>query len=200
MTYLQLKSIHRYAVSPRDFIIEQALPILTNGATTLTAEQEEQLQRLVEYDEVLLNTTRQTGTTTLILAYLMWKACFSMNELLMLVQPNHSMSVDSARNFSELYNKLPNWVKPKMSVSTRQSAEFSSTGVKVLFSPLLPNMMRGRTLSTVIFDLAHLYNQVTFDEVLRCTLPALACNPRSKLLITKDKNCSLHTRFTTESL
>jgi hypothetical protein len=59
-------------------------------------------------------------------------------------------------------------------------------------------MMRGRTLSTVIFDLAHVYNQVTFDEVLSCTLPALACNPKSKLLIIKDKTCDLHTRFTAE--
>lgn len=198
MTYLQLKSIHRYAVSPRDFIVEQALPILANGATSLTAEQEDQLQQLVEFDEILLNTTRQTGTSTLNLAYLMWKVCFSMNELLMLVQPNHSMSVDSARQFSELHAKLPNWVKPKMSLSTKCCAEFSSTGVTVLFSPLSSNMMRGRTLSTVIFDLAHVYNQVTFDEVLSCTLPALACNPKSKLLIIKDKTCDLHTRFTAE--
>lgn len=200
MTYLQLKSIHRYAVSPRDFIVEQALPILANGAISLTAEQEDQLQRLVEFDEVQLNRTRQTGTSTLNLAYLMWKVCFSMNELLMLVQPNHSMSVDSARKFSELHAKLPNWIKPKMSLSTKRCAEFSSTGVTVLFSPLSSNMMRGRTLSTVIFDLAQPYDKKVFDDVLCDALPALACNPKSKLLIIKDKTCDLHTRFTAESL
>lgn len=98
---------------------------------------------------------RQSGATSLPLAYQLWEALFRPNTQHGSAFVTHARAMDGLTQLFDWYNNLPVWLKPGLTYKSRHNLEFDN-GSRIIAGAITGNFNRGRSWSTLYADcLAH---------------------------------------------
>lgn len=144
---------------------------LTN--ITITSRVEDIIGSYCSNTRILQSCERNTGNTTLALAYLLWKSIFHGNKALAFLTDNLASVSETKNKFMVMYNALPIWLAPKVIFNSRQEVMFEHY-TSVLFGVTNISSLKGITVNTVIVDK---FSTVTVDnnarqqDLINCMLP-----------------------------
>jgi hypothetical protein len=101
-------------------------------------------------DFTIINTARQMGTTTMLCAYALWQASFSVDKTIVILANNFTMTKELIARIRYTVGHTVIWL-PKMIVANQSSIEFDN-GCRILACAANENACRGMTVNSLIID------------------------------------------------
>ncbi len=101
---------------------------------------------------VVIATQRQLGMTSVFTAYLLWYLIFNKDKTAGLVLPRLQMVHEYIRIFYEMYELLPDWMRPGIEERTKSSIRLSNNA-RLITSTAGSNTFKGRTINLLVWDL-----------------------------------------------
>lgn len=141
--------------------------------------QNELIQEIQEYKNILVLKSRQIGISTIIKAYSTWLNVFFKNVVVGIISKDGREATDFARDVRGMIEKLPLWMRPKFKKQTEQSFILSN-GSKTYAAPVNPNKpgntLRGKAVTFLIIDEAAFINHL--DAAWTSLVPALSTSQK----------------------
>lgn len=161
-----------------------------NGDTipfTLNPEQEQFTNEMVKYNIILKG--RQIGFTTWSLAYMLYSACTKPDTNYLMMTHHNKVTQSLLRRINKMYNSLPHdnpkysHLFPKKLISNRDEIYFDNGSRIQVATAGGEDSISGNT-----FELIHLSEMAKYpneaqEEIIATSIPALAKNPNSKIII-----------------
>jgi len=148
------------------------------------AKQEELVEQIERYKNVLVLKSRQTGISTIIQAYSAWLTVFYDNVVVGIISKDFREATDFARAIRGMVEKLPDWMKPSKGFQGKGFAKRTeqsfilTNGSKVYASPVNPNApektLRGKAITFLVIDEAAFIGYI--DQAWTSMVPALSTN------------------------
>lgn len=149
----QIAELHKCAKSP-EYFIDTYVQIRTCSDGIIPFElyphQADALETIQYSSDVVIATSRQSGTSSLLEAYALWYAIFHTYENVFMSTLKHAMSMNIMANIRMMYDLLPDFLRPKILQSNKSSIEFDN-GSCIIVSGKSPNALKGRSISLHIW-------------------------------------------------
>lgn len=142
---------------------------------------------------IICNCPRQSGKTTVVVAYLLWYLLFNPYKLVGVLANKQSGSKNILRRIKHGYKKLPKWLQP--GVLNWTELEFSlENGSSIFASPTSVSSARGESCNLLYVDeVAHIMPTV-WDEFYKSTYPTVSSGKTSKMIMTSTPKGMNHFR------
>lgn len=134
-------------------------------------------------NRVIGNVSRQAGTTTAALSYILWYSLFNCDKKIGLVGPNFQRSISLLQRLLDAYYSLPDFLK--MGIENKRTTEFVrlSNRVTIHAVPLSSAATRGMSISLLYVDDAAFCKDDSFKNFMQSVWPSML-SPDSKIIIT----------------
>ena len=151
----------------------------------LNPEQEDFIKNMGKYNIILKG--RQIGFTTLSLGYMLWSALTKPDTSYLMMTHHNKVTQSLLRKLNKMYKSLPHEkygeLFPKKVISNRDEVYFSNGSRIQVATSGGDDSISGNT-----FELIHLsemakYSDDSQEEIIATSIPALAKNPNSKIII-----------------
>ncbi|MBB2482970.1 DNA packaging protein [Bacillus sp. APMAM] len=167
------------------------IKIIDNNGDTipfiLNPEQEQFTEEMVKYNIILKG--RQIGFTTWSLAYMLYSACTKSDTSYLMMTHHNKVTQSLLRRINKMYNSLPHdnpkysHLFPKKVISNRDEIYFDNGSRIQVATAGGEDSISGNT-----FELIHLSEMAKYpneaqEEIIATSIPALAKNPNSKIII-----------------
>lgn len=179
----QLQEIVRCSKDPRYFI-DTYLTIQTGaGGTvpfTMRSYQQTQLRAFAQFSTFCLQ-PRQSGATSIPLAYQLWEALFTSNTQHGAAFVKHVQAVEGMRLLQYWLDNLPTWLKPSTRNRNQSNLEFDNSS-RIFCGIIGPNFSRGRSWSTVFADCLSFAKPMDQEDFWLASIPSVL--PHGRMFIT----------------
>lgn len=151
----------------------------------LNPEQEQFTDEMVKYNIILKG--RQIGFTTWSLAYMLWSAMTKSDTNYLMMTHHNKVTQSLLRRINKMYQSLPHdkygELFPKKLISNRDEIYFENGSRIQVATAGGEDSISGNT-----FELIHLSEMAKYpneaqEEIIATSIPALAKNPNSKIII-----------------
>ncbi|MBS3679940.1 DNA packaging protein [Ornithinibacillus massiliensis] len=151
----------------------------------LNPEQEQFINEMVKYNIILKG--RQIGFTTLSLGYMLWSALTKPDTNYLMMTHHNKVTQSLLRRINKMYQYLPHdkypELFPKKVISNRDEIYFENGSRIQMATAGGEDSISGNT-----FELIHLSEMAKYpteqqEEIIATSIPALAKNPNSKIII-----------------
>ncbi|MGE6259209.1 terminase large subunit domain-containing protein [Heyndrickxia sporothermodurans] len=151
----------------------------------LNPEQEQFTNEMTKYNIILKG--RQIGFTTWSLAYMLWSAIVKPDTNYLMMTHHNKVTQSLLRRINKMYNSLPHdkypSLFPKKLISNRDEIYFENGSRIQVATAGGEDSISGNT-----FELIHLSEMAKYpneaqEEIIATSIPALAKNPNSKIII-----------------
>ncbi|MBT2680157.1 DNA packaging protein [Bacillus sp. ISL-35] len=151
----------------------------------LNPEQEQFTDEMVKFNIILKG--RQIGFTTWSLAYMLYSACTKPDTSYLMMTHHNKVTQSLLRRINKMYNSLPHDkypnLFPKKIISNRDEIYFENGSRVQMATAGGEDSISGNT-----FELIHLSEMAKYpneaqEEIIATSIPALAKNPNSKIII-----------------
>lgn len=151
----------------------------------LNPEQQDFTKNMVKYNIILKG--RQIGFTTLSLSYMLWSALTKPNTNYLMMTHHNKVTQSLLRRLNAMYQRLPHKRYPntfsKKAISNRDEIYFENGSRIQVATAGGEDSISGNT-----FELIHLSEMAKYparqqEEIIATSIPALAKNPNSKIII-----------------
>jgi hypothetical protein len=103
--------------------------------------------------KIVCKHARQTGTTSAMLAYILWDAMFQSYRTSLVIVSKYDFGVDMRNTIKQMYDALPDWLRAGIKYFNRHCMEFDN-GSSIRFSACSSHAGRGLSLSMIYVDQA----------------------------------------------
>ena len=103
--------------------------------------------------KIVCKHARQTGTTSAMLAYILWDAMFQSNRTSLVIVPIYDSGVDMRKHLKQMWDTLPDWLRCGIKYFNRHCIEFDN-GSSIRFSACSAHAGRGLSVSILYVDQA----------------------------------------------
>lgn len=125
-------------------------------------------------------TPRQSGTTTLLCAYILWYNYANARNAILLTN-KFDQSVETMKRIQDMYKSLPDALKKPVQKMNKQVIVFAD-GTYISTCTALASNLRGRSFDLlVVDDAAHVRNLE--EEILCMCLPVICSRPQSQMIL-----------------
>lgn len=111
---------------------------------------------------------RQSGMTTMSLAFVLWEALYKLNHRVAVFGTGQNMTNNMYNIVTHMLSHLPAHLRPTIKGNRRSYIEFDN-GSSLIFESLNVNSMRGRTLNRVFLDsfasTAEIIQRVIYNDI-----------------------------------
>lgn len=147
-----------------------------NGPQLMNLRNEEKatLRALQENSKLILDGDRGVGKTTIVTAFLFWRAAFNYHKTNVILTHRMDASKDAAEICKYALAHLPEFLTPSLTYRTQRSFEFEN-GSKLYFEIAHENACRGRTVDFLFVDEFDLIRTPIRSNMLMVLMPALSC-------------------------
>lgn len=188
LTKTKNKKLQKVLDDPRLFFKNFIKIVDNNGDTipfVMNPEQEQFTNEMVKYNIILKG--RQIGFTTWSLAYMLYSACTKPDTNYLMMTHHNKVTQSLLRRINKMYNSLPHDkysdLFPKKLISNRDEIYFENGSRIQVATAGGEDSISGNT-----FELIHLSEMAKYpneaqEEIIATSIPALAKNPNSKIII-----------------
>lgn len=147
------------------------------GLMPLWDIQREALQYFLDNNRVVMNSSRQTSKTTLMVLFVLWKLCFAdTKQVIGLLGNNMGLAQENLNKIKDAYEKLPLFLKPAITKWNEYRIHFTNKNI-VKISATTGSPFRGSTLTSLVIDEASFINdqgmQGLDKKIMKSVLPTL---------------------------
>jgi len=150
----QLVEIQNCRSNPNYFISTYIKYLdVTSGPQVLSPRnhQLEYVNNLHQARNLIAMMPRQTGSTIISIAFMLWEAMFTDNQRILMQGVNVGNTKTMCDTLTFMLNHLPNFLRSLISVQRRTEVVFSN-GSFLRVGAISPNSMRGMSLTRAYFD------------------------------------------------
>ena len=147
------------------------------------------LKSLMKKKYVMNISARQSGKTTLEIAFILWSAMFSTNNVIALVGMNHDAVTSILKRILFAFDELPDYLKVGLVSISKDRLAFSNGSYIIVCSSNSIYSLRGMTINTLVVDEAGFVNNPDLWIIL---MPVLLCHLKSKMFIVGTQNGKTH--------
>jgi len=101
-------------------------PMFNNEPIRLRKRQKEIIKSILNSHNIIINGSRQTGKTTVIVLFSLWLTLFFPKYTVFFMSKKGESTADLLREFELYYDTVPNWLKPTMVKNNTFTKEFSN--------------------------------------------------------------------------
>lgn len=131
--------------------------------------------------------SRQSGKTTVCGIYALWFAIFNKDKFIAIASNKGASAKDVLSRIKQMYEELPNWLKPGVKEYNKFSVEFEN-GSKIVVGATSKDTFRGRSINLLILDEFAFVSPGMASDFWMANYPALAASDQSKILIISTPN------------
>ena len=131
------------------------------------------------------NVSRQCGTTSSVLAYILWYCMFNSDKQIILAGSKFSHSISLKNDLMSGYHTLPDFLKTPLLTNNTRTVTFSN-GVCIENLSVSSQAVKSRATSLVYIDNASFCNDQDLQYFISSAYPAIAKN--GKIIITSCPN------------
>ena len=136
--------------------------------------------------------SRQSGKTTTVVAYALWYAIFNDNKNIGIVSNKEKTAKMIISRFKQMYEALPNWLKPGVESYAKTYVEFDNK-TKVVISATSPNAFRGESMNLLILDEFAFVPRGQATEFWASNYPTISASKDSRIIIISTPNGMFNT-------
>lgn len=156
----------------------------------LNPEQEQFLDEKEKFNIILKG--RQIGFTTFSLAYMLYLACTKPNTSYIIVTHHNNVTKSLFTKLKRMYRSLPHkefeGLFPKINLNNRDELSLDNDSRIVVATAQGEDSFRGNTFQLIHFSEMAFYPENKQEEIIGASLPALAKNPDSAIIIESTAN------------
>lgn len=145
--------------------------------------QKELINFLPHSNRILINTSRQMGTTFLLGCYALWEAVHKPFQNIVVGSSKFNIAQGIQNNILISYDQYSGY-KPGLTRRTGNRLEFSNGSV-IIFTALTENSLRGLSINTLIVDNAAYVSHSVFYNII----PVVAA-ATTKIILSSSPNCA----------
>jgi hypothetical protein len=179
-TLAQVKDLITSMCDPLHFMANHIK--IDGEAMMVSEERKEWAYSACNWTVAEVGTERQSGRTSFISAFVLWYAMFHEHKTVMYVVPNIRMTKVARQKIQEMYDSLPEWMRPKLKENNAHCMAFEN-GARILFNTASENTGRGYTINMLVFDEWDLIREQVKDTLFHNLVPCLI---NSQVLTTGD--------------
>lgn len=117
--------------------------------------QKQTLQALIEHPEIIILKARQIGYSTLVSAWVLWRAVFLREERIIMLSKNENEAIDLLSKVKYMWDHMPAWAKERVGepeTYTQKKIEWAKHYCSIESLPSKESPARGRTVTLIILD------------------------------------------------
>lgn len=187
----QLQEIVRCSKDPRYFIDTYLSVIGPKGVTQFSTRsyQQTQLRAFAQFSTFCLQ-PRQSGATSIPLAYQLWEALFNIDTQHGTAFVKHVQAVEGMKLVQYWLDNLPIWLKPNVKYRNQTNLEFDN-GSRIIVGTITANFNRGRSWTTLFVDCLAFADPQHQEDFWLAAIPSVL--PHGRMFITGVPNGSTNT-------
>lgn len=149
----QITELLKCATDPLYFISKHIRVDSPTGPRHLTMEpyHNEYIGTLQATSNVIAMMPRQSGMTTMSLAYILWEALFNQYQNIVVTGANHRMTDHLMEKLDFMLRHIPAYLRPTTAAKTRTMMQFANGSVINVIN-YTKNTLKGRTLTRLYCD------------------------------------------------
>lgn len=152
----------------------------------LYPKQKEILETYEKNNFVILQKTRQTGSSTLNEITALWHAIIRENQTIVIMTNKLDVSWGMIQSITEIYKRLPSYLQTSIKRQTAAEIVFDNNSIIKIVSSN-PDSLRGYAVNLLIVDEAAYFNNNKFENMFKSNFPCLEAGC-GKMIICSTKN------------
>ena len=135
----------------------------------------------------IILSSRQSGKTTVVTVYALWKVCFFEHQRVAIVANKGETAQQIFERIRMSFEDLPLYLKPSVK-SWRKDGFDLSNGSTIIISSASTSAIRGRSVSTLLIDeAAHIPNDL-MEELWKSVIPTISANKNGEIVVISTPN------------
>lgn len=150
------------------------------------------------YRRVIVNKCRNSGVTTLSIAYMVHYTLTNPDKVIAIVSNTHSNATEILSKIKEMVLNLPDFIKTHLGVDNLQKIKWNKSSVRfangssIITSGATVDAMRGRAISFLYLDNFAFVPKNIADEFIKAVFPTVLSSKHSRLVIASTPNGPNH--------
>ncbi|MBT2277239.1 terminase family protein [Priestia megaterium] len=183
------KVLGNFRLFAKNFI--QIIDNENNSVPFVLNEEQEQFLNDKEKFNIILK-ARQLGFTTMSLAYMLYLACTKPNTSYIIVTHHNNVTKSLFTKLKKMYRSLPHkefeGLFPQIEINNRDELSLDNGSRIVVATAQGEDSFRGNTFQLIHFSEMAFYPENKQAEIIGASIPALAKNPDSAIIIESTAN------------
>lgn len=135
----------------------------------------------------LLKVARQSGKTTIAIAFILWYSLFHQDKYIAVVAHLFNASKEILRRYRESYMMLPKWLQQGVVKFGKEEIELENGTLIAAFATESPNL-RGKSVNLLYLDEFALIKKTAADDFIKSVMPVVSSGLTSRVIITSTPN------------
>lgn len=149
--------------------------------------QKQLLKNFKDYKRNIVLSSRQSGKTTVVTTYALWRSCFFEHQRIAIIANKGETSKQIFERIRTSFEDMPIYLKPAVK-SWRKDGFDLSNGSSITISSTSASSLRGRPLNVLIIDeMAHCPNDL-MEELWKSVIPTISSNKNGEIITISTPN------------
>jgi len=149
--------------------------------------QKQLLKNFKDFQRNIILSSRQSGKSTIVTVYALWKACFFEHQRIAIVANKGETAQQIFERIRMSFEDLPIYLKPAVKSWRKDGFELSN-GSNIIISSASTSAIRGRSINILIIDeCAHIQNDL-MKELWKSVIPTISANESGEILLISTPN------------
>lgn len=145
------------------------------------------LKNFKDFKRNIILSSRQSGKSTIVTVYALWKVCFFEHQRIAIVANKGETAEQIFERIKMSFEDLPLYLKPAIK-SWRKNGFDLSNGSSIFISSASTSAIRGRSINILIIDeCAHIQNDL-MKELWKSVVPAISSNKNGEIIVISTPN------------
>lgn len=131
--------------------------------------------------------SRQSGKTVNVSIYSLWYSIFNEDKIIGIVSNKESSAKKILKSIKNMYEMLPNWMKPGVTEYNKTSISFDN-GTSIIVSATSSDALRGNTINLLIMDEFAFVPNNQAKEFWESNYPTISASEEAKVVIISTPN------------
>ena len=146
----------------------------------------------------VLLASRQIGKSTMMTIFLLWQACFTKDQRILLVANKEATAIEIFQRVRMAYEELPNWIKPPVKEYAKTSMTLEN-GSRIGITTTTGTAARGQSVNCLVIDEMAFIEPHLVEEFWKSVFPVITSSKKSKVFVCSTANGTgnlFHTLYT----
>jgi hypothetical protein len=146
----------------------------------------------------VLLASRQIGKSTMMTIFLLWQACFTKDQRILLVANKEATAIEIFQRVRMAYEELPNWLKPPVKEYAKTSMTLEN-GSRIGITTTTGTAARGQSVNCLVIDEMAFIEPHLVEEFWKSVFPVITSSKKSKVFVCSTANGTgnlFHTLYT----
>lgn len=149
--------------------------------------QKQLLKNFKDYKRNLILSSRQSGKSTIVTAYALWRACFYDYQRIAILANKGDTAKQIFERIKMAFEEMPVYLKPAVKSWRKDGFELSN-GSNIIISTASASAIRGRSINILIVDeCAHIQNDL-MKELWQSVIPTISSNKNGEIIVISTPN------------